>query len=323
MSKARELSQRAGVDGALSNRNKVINGSFLVWQRSDNAYNGGGGAYVSADRFMATRGRIRKPNTNGHSGEDNTGAVFDCTDGNVYVHFDYFIEDIGQKLNGKTMTLSFKMKSLTGVTESLYYEQSGVDYFDIGGNTTLTVPTEWTTFKFTGTVVSTGHVGGIHLPRWYLNPTGNASSKRLQIDEVQFEEGDTATPFEHRSFGQELSLCQRFYQKTFRYDVQPAVGNTSYYVPANAWAYASNDAWVAGNTSFITPMRTSPSLTVYSQQSGATTGQIGVFNGSNWFNATASTHGISDNAFLLAFNPLATGSKLVAFNYTADAELYG
>ena len=29
----------------------------------------------------------------------------------------------------------------------------------------------------------------------------------------QLEVGDTATPFEHRSFGEELSLCQRYYEK--------------------------------------------------------------------------------------------------------------
>jgi len=31
---------------------------------------------------------------------------------------------------------------------------------------------------------------------------------------VQLEVGDTATPFEHRSYGQELALCQRYYYKT-------------------------------------------------------------------------------------------------------------
>ena len=30
---------------------------------------------------------------------------------------------------------------------------------------------------------------------------------------IQLEAGDTATPFEHRSYGQELTLCQRYYQK--------------------------------------------------------------------------------------------------------------
>jgi hypothetical protein len=36
----------------------------------------------------------------------------------------------------------------------------------------------------------------------------------FQLTGVQLEVGDTATPFEHRSYGEELSLCQRYYFKS-------------------------------------------------------------------------------------------------------------
>lgn len=39
-------------------------------------------------------------------------------------------------------------------------------------------------------------------------------SNNFYLAEVQLEVGDAATPFEHRSYGEELSLCQRYYFKS-------------------------------------------------------------------------------------------------------------
>jgi len=36
-----------------------------------------------------------------------------------------------------------------------------------------------------------------------------------QITGLQFEIGDTATPFEYKTYGQELAACQRYYQKLY------------------------------------------------------------------------------------------------------------
>jgi hypothetical protein len=42
----------------------------------------------------------------------------------------------------------------------------------------------------------------------------DSTSNYFQITGVQLEVGDTATPFEHRSYGEELALCQRYYCET-------------------------------------------------------------------------------------------------------------
>jgi hypothetical protein len=41
------------------------------------------------------------------------------------------------------------------------------------------------------------------------------SGATFYITGVQLEAGDTATPFEHRSYGQELALCQRYYAEIY------------------------------------------------------------------------------------------------------------
>ena len=55
------------------------------------------------------------------------------------------------------------------------------------------------TYTYNNQAFQTARIHGIAGATWYL--TG-----------VQFERGPVATPFEHRSFGQELGLCMRYYE---------------------------------------------------------------------------------------------------------------
>jgi hypothetical protein len=53
--------------------------------------------------------------------------------------------------------------------------------------------------------------GGIRASGQTANCT--TSGATFQITGVQLELGKVATPFEHRSYGEELALCQRYYEK--------------------------------------------------------------------------------------------------------------
>ena len=64
-------------------------------------------------------------------------------------------------------------------------------------------------------------IHGISGATWYL--TG-----------VQFEPGPVATPFEQRSFAEELALCQRYFQIAARGYISPARGNSS---SSYLWTY--------------------------------------------------------------------------------------
>ena len=82
---------------------------------------------------------------------------------------------------------------------------------------------------------------------WYT--TNDAT---LEVTGLQLEVGSTATDFEHRSFGEELSLCQRYFFR-FKNDV----GDYGHFV--NATSYGSTDQR-AGTFHFPTTMRSSPSF---------------------------------------------------------------
>ena len=84
----------------------------------------------------------------------------------------------------------------------------------------------------------------------------SSTSNYFQITGVQLELGKVATPFEHRSYGEELALCQRYYQ------------SFSGLVNYPATAYVANDVYSA----FLFPseMRAPPTITISSHSVYAT-----------------------------------------------------
>ena len=82
--------------------------------------------------------------------------------------------------------------------------------------------------------------------------------QHLEITGIQLEVGSVATDFEHRSFGQELALCQRYYYEHANGSVDGNSGEST--VTENACFYASN-ALFASVRAPVT-MRTQPSLVI-------------------------------------------------------------
>ena len=114
------------------------------------------------------------------------------------------------------------------------------------GSTRLGTAGSWQTADLDGATGSTSVVG-TNGATWML--TG-----------VQVEAGSIATLFERRSYGQELALCQRYYQKTYGLDVTPGTNTAEGCIVVHAF----NGAFVRVNWNFHTPMRTAPSITIYS-----------------------------------------------------------
>jgi len=96
---------------------------------------------------------------------------------------------------------------------------------------------------------------------WYT--TNDAT---FELTGVQLEVGSVATDFEHRSFGQELALCQRYYQVLATGD-QAAIGN--------GFAFQTNRFQT--NVHLPVEMRTTPTLD--EQMTGSTKYRINMGNG--------------------------------------------
>ena len=105
------------------------------------------------------------------------------------------------------------------------------------------------------------YTGGSHAATWITNVTANRNSTNLGVggstdDEfyitgIQWEVGEKATPFEHRSYGDELLKCYRYYE------LWPE-SNSFYQSPAAGY----NNLYRA-RLDFKVPKRTTPSVTTY------------------------------------------------------------
>ena len=98
-------------------------------------------------------------------------------------------------------TLTFDADTVSAVdndnTEGLrltFWLASGTNY------NSGTLATSWAAYSGANSAV-----GNVNL--------ASAVNNYWQITGVQLEVGDKATPFEHRSYGEELALCQRYYYK--------------------------------------------------------------------------------------------------------------
>jgi hypothetical protein len=187
--------------------------------------------------------------------------------------------------SAQPVTLSFWVKS--SVTGSFpvtlidgaggnNYRTYGVSYTVLQANTweykTVTIPGEtagsfWFKDNQIGIQVSWGLGAGsqytISSGSWVTSKegyqiTGNNNlisnlNATWQITGVQLEKGSSATPFEHRMYGQELALCQRYYQ-------QIGKSNNTAYLP-----YAVGSGVSGTQCSIIlnypVMMRTNPSFT--------------------------------------------------------------
>jgi len=141
------------------------------------------------------------------------------------------------------------------------------------------------------------------------------SNATFQLTGVQLEVGSVATPFEHRSFSEELVRCQRYYEHSYNYSVTPgtAVNNGSV-------MFLTNRSPGTAHTMlrFQTRKRANPTVIAYDPTQSNTTGMRNLDDNV--------TYGYTMNRMgQMGCTAYPTGSlnlgRFIQFHYTADAEL--
>ena len=201
-------------------RNLLINGDFQVSQRGDyTTADTMPNAYV-LDRWLCDRnGTATVQHTSGH---DIPGTPAICkavklvqtVTGNNYLGVRQKIENPEQYI-GRTVTYSAWVRSNTPNARIEFYIPGSTTHLYIGPNHSGNG--EWEYLSFTATIKSSGAT----TTAWFVDAfidngaysnTTITAGEYIEATMLQMEIGKVATPFEHRSYGEELALCQRYFQ---------------------------------------------------------------------------------------------------------------
>ncbi len=197
-------------------RNLFINGGFDVWQR--------GTSLVAATSYLADR--WWNSTTETQTRQTFTVGQTDVPHNPTYYHrgssgstewygLKQCIEDVGITA-GREVTLSYWAKGSSAFTNAPFRGQN----FGSGGSSevnaalsTASITTSWARYTHTftwpsisGKTVGAGSFIRINLIRAQVN------NVTIDLANCQLEFGDTATDFEQRTYGEELALCQRYYE---------------------------------------------------------------------------------------------------------------
>ena len=252
--------------------------------------------------------------------------------------------------DAELITLSFYVKANAAFT-------FGVELYDLDNNRQITklfdTTTGWVRHELTFPADTTGAFGDdnaaslninfflhggstvtsgtLNTAAWASNTNANraagidsffsSTDNNFFITGVQMEIGSQATNFEHRSFGEELALCLRYYQKTFEYATAPATSTET------GWAWYGTDynlditsTFQSQGIRFESTMRNPPTMVGFdaSGNSGKCVRyRVGVGPAAN----IASSIDLISTKNFRHFGEGTNATGNIAFHYTADAEL--
>jgi hypothetical protein len=179
-------------------KNLLINGGFDVWQRGT-SFSSPATAKYTADRWkvMGTVTTVSKV-TNGLSITATSS--------------DSFMQDI-EAMNVKAGNYIFSF------TADDYSKITNIGCYSMGGGTHYGYATKLSDGVYSINLAEINRAGSSIRFEFYL------AVGTVVLSQVQLELGSVATDFEHRSYGEELALCQRYYQRINNTSLTTAVCN--------------------------------------------------------------------------------------------------
>jgi len=279
---------KLGTNSLFGYRNRLINGGFSINQRATST---GATNTYTLDRWICANQSANTTIT--QQTDQANGIPFNIRVGNGATAQKFgviqYVESANcRDLRGKQVTLSFSVR-FNGGTPTIRYgiiEWTGTadtittpiisNYgttpptIATGGtlNSTIFNPTAADTwYNLTLTYTAGSSMNNLAVVIMTNSSSSFNSNRNLDIANVQLEEGSTATPFEFRPISTELSLCQRYYYKTYNLNVVPG---TATFVGAAMGVVNSGGYPLMSGLTLKTTMRSSPNVVFYNPNDGQT-----------------------------------------------------
>jgi hypothetical protein len=215
---------KLGTDSLFGFRNRIINGDMRIWQRGT-SFTGVGAVAYTADRFQLTLNGVNGSVTQSTDVPD-TQTLYslklvpasNATPTEFAVRQWLELQNITD-FAGNTVTASAWVKctrTSIKVRCAAYNATGGTDQIQtktVVANTWTKITATFSSFSAVTTWTAAPNAQGGFLDIGFGEDIAITTADSLFITGVQLEVGSTATPFERRPYGLELSLCQRYYNR--------------------------------------------------------------------------------------------------------------
>ena len=338
--------ETADIAGVVGRKNAIINGNFDIWQRATSQTADG---YGSDDRWINSRsgstqvasrqtfalGQTDVPNNPKYYARTVVSSVAGA--GNLALKFQR-IEGV-ETFAGTTATVSFWAKADANKNIAVEFQQS----FGSGGSpstavfatpTTVSLTTSWVKHtvsvaipSISGKTLGTDGNDSVQVVIWLdagsnFNARTNSlgqQSGTFEFSQVQMEAGSVATEFEPRSVGEELALCQRYFQKNYDEDVF-AGASVSHNTNQGSWGRA-NTGIIGFTTHFPVTLRGAPTLVVYDKAGNSNKCAVYGVAAQPVNNFPINVSNVTTTSVMVRAYNVAGGAAGISYMYTVDAEL--
>ena len=299
-----------------------INPTFSIWQENTTFTNPGNGVHT-ADGYKVIKGNgggtapsinVKKNITDMEVGFEQC-CELEITNVGVggagrYWRYSQLIEDY-KEYRGKNTIVSIRIKSSVAVTipGGRMQVNDGVSSKSID---ITSITTDWVTYPIT---LSIADAASLLELRFYVVffPGEISTTGSVYIQYMKFELGSVATPLIPRKTGEELALCQRYYQKSYVPGGFPGdatdLGTYIFYAPA--LANADHTMYVSLKLPIV--MKAVPTVTLYDKVGNS--GKITMAAGDNIPGGISKQ---SNSGFYVSgTNGAAATARHIEFHYTA------